>query len=97
MCIKDRKRLKLFGLALLGLCLYCFDTGSDTWVGNRLIQNCHVRFGAGVLCLVYVVPGLFVMIAYILDPDNPDAGCIGNFFTGLLIFVFFVPGAVYFL
>ena len=86
MFIKDRKRLKLFGLALLGLCLYLFDTGSDTWVGNRLIQNCHVRFGAGVLCLVYVVPGLFAMIKVILDPDNQD-----NFLIGLFILVLFVP------
>ena len=95
MCIKDRKRLKLFGLALLGLCLYCFDTGSDTWVGNSLIQNCHVRFGAGVLCLVYVVPGLFVMIGGMSSPNNRDNSCIVNFFIGLLFFVFFVPGTVF--
>ena len=91
MCIKDRKRLKRFGLALLGLCLYLFDTGSDTWVGYRLIQNCHVRYGAGALCLVYVVPGLFTMIAYMIDPSNPDDGCISNFFKWLILLVFLVP------
>merc|ERR1719362_793977 len=92
MCIKDKKR---FGLALLGLCLFIFDIGSDTWVGNKLIQNCHVRFGAGVLCLVYVVPGLGYMINEIMNSDEDDS-CIDKF-DKLIAFVFFVPLTVIFL
>ena len=98
MCINNRKWLKMFGLALLGLCLYLFDTGSDTWVGYRLIQNCHNRFGAGVLCLVYVLPGLVVMINHMFDPENKvnqDDTCISKFITGFVVGVFFVPIAVF--
>ena len=64
---------------------------SDTWVGNKLIQNCHVRFGTGVLCLVYVVPGLVAMIYAIVNPVSQDDPCISKFLNGLLLFVFFVP------
>ena len=70
---------------------------SDTWVGNKLIQKCHVRFGAGVLCLVYVVPGLVVMMNNIMNPQYQDDSCIAKFLTGLLTFVFFVPMSVIFL
>jgi hypothetical protein len=89
MCIKDKIWLKRFGLALLGVGLYLLDTGTDTWVGNSLIQNCHVKFGASVLCLVYVLPGVFSMINTIFHPKN-DANCI----TGLAIGIFFVPFSI---
>ena len=89
MCIKDKKWLKRFCLALLGLCLYLFDTGSDTAVGNTLIQNCHVRFGAAVLCLVYVLPGLFLWLKLIIDPQNQDGSCCD--FCDLFFCVFIVP------
>lgn len=95
MCIKDKKRLKMFGLALLGLCLYFFDTGSDTWVGNTLIQNCHYRFGAGVLCLVYVLPGLIVLLKTMMDPENQVDTCIVRFLYGLCGFVLFVPFSIW--
>ena len=67
---------------------------SDTWVGTKLIQNCHVRFGAGVLCLVYIVPGLVCMIHVIVKPANQDESCISKFLGGLVAFVFFVPVSV---
>ena len=89
MCIKDKIWLKRFGLALLGVGLYFLDTGTDTWVANNLIQNCHVKFGASVLCLVYVVPGLFAMIGTIFDPGRDD-DCI----SVLAIGIFSVPLAI---
>ena len=66
---------------------------SDTWVGNKLIQNCHVRFGAGVICLVYVVPGLVFMINTIMEA-HIGRSCIEIFLEGLALFVFFVPMSV---
>ena len=90
MCIKDTKWLKMFCLALLGLCLYLFDTGSDTAVGNNLIQNCHLRFAAAVLCLVYLVPGLFMCLNMTIHPENPYS-CTSQLFYGLYICVFMVP------
>ena len=92
MSIKDKKWLKMFCLSLLGLCLYLFDTGSDTAVGNRLIQNCHIRFGSAVLCLVYVLPGLFIFLSAVINPELDD-NCIVQFSIGLLFGVFFVPFA----
>lgn len=86
MCIKDKIWWKRFALALLGLGLYFLDTGTDTWVGASLIQNCHVKFGASVLCLVYVLPGVFVMTNAIFHPKS-DMNCI----TGLAYGIFFVP------
>ena len=68
-------------------------SSSDTWVGNKLIQNCHVKFGAGVLCLVYVVPGLVTMITAIMNPDEDDS-FIDKFQMVLVEFVFFVPMSV---
>ena len=45
------------GLAIFTLVLYCFDTGSDTFVGVDLIFfKCHVRYGLTVLALV-LLPG----------------------------------------
>ena len=92
MCIKDKIWWKRFALALLGLSLYLLDTGTDTWVGNSLIQNCHVKFGASVLCLVYVLPGVFAMITAIFYPGS-DTSCI----TGLAIGIFSVPNAIFYL
>ena len=95
MSIKDKIWLKRFCLALLGFCLYLFDTGSDTAVGYILIQNCHKRFGAAVLCLVYVLPGLFVWLNETFHHDNQDKSFTLRFFGGLLFCVFFVPYAVF--
>ena len=92
MCIKDKIWLKRFGLALWGVSLYLLDIGTDNWVGNSLIQNCHVKFGASVLCLVYVVPGLFAMIGTIFDPGRDD-DCI----SVLAIGIFSVPLAIFWL
>ena len=96
MCIKDKIWWKRFILALLGLGLYLLDTGTDTWVGNSLIQNCHVKFGASVLCLVYVLPGVSVMIRRItafkmriLHPEIDD-DCI-SCISELAIGIFYVP------
>ena len=79
----------------MGLCLYLFDTGSDTAVGYISIQNCHIRFGAAVLCLVYVIPGIFVMLNAMIDPKNQDKSCILRFFAGLLFGVVLVSTTVF--
>ena len=86
MCIKHKIWLKRFGLSLLGVGLYLLDTGTDTWVGNSLIQNCHVKFGASVLCLVYVLPGVVAMIGTRFDPQRDD-----NCISSLAIGIFLVP------
>ena len=86
MCIKDKIWLKRFGPALLGAGLYLVDTGTDTSVGNSLIQNCHVKFGASVLCLVYVLPGVVAMIGTFFDPQRDD-----NCISSLAIGIFLVP------
>ena len=93
MCIKDKIWLKRFALALLGVGLYFLDTGTDTWVGNSLIQNCHVKFGASVLCLVYVLPGVFAMLNTIFAPENDQLNPI----IGLAIGIFFVPFSIFML
>ena len=95
MCIKDKKWLKRFCLALLGLCFYLFDNGTDTAVANRLIQNCHVRFGAHVLSLVYVLPGLLISINTMINDKNQNESCIFRVFAGLFWFVFLVPMTVF--
>ena len=43
-------------LAVFALVLYCFDNGSDVYVGIDLIIKCHVRYGCSVLGLV-LLPG----------------------------------------
>ena len=95
MCIKDKKWLKRFCLALLGLCFYLFDNGTDTAVANRLIQNCHVRFGAHVLSLVYVLPGLLISINTMINDKNQNESCIFRVFTGFYRAVFLVPMTVF--
>ena len=84
----DKIWWKRFVFALLGFGLYLLDTGSDTWVGNRLIQNCHVRFGAAVLCLVYVLPGIFCGILFALDETETIFMRIVKY---LAVLIFFVP------
>ena len=85
----DKIWWKRFVFALLGLGLYLLDTGSDSWVGHRLIQNCHVRFGAAVFCLVYVLPGLFGVFTMAREMD--DVNTFMRFVYGILLVIFFVP------
>ena len=95
MCIKDKIWWKRFALALLGLGLYLLDTGTDTWVGNTLIQNCHVKFGASVLCLVYVLPGVFMMMIIIFNPEKMNGNSIRKCISGLAMGIFFVPVSIF--
>ena len=91
MCIKDKIWLKRFGLALWGVSLYLLDTGTDTWVGNSLIQNCHLKFGASVLCLVYVLPGVFAIIGTLKPKSTFVLNVLAWTCLGLAIGIFFVP------
>ena len=43
-------------LAIFSLCLYTFDTGSDSFVGGDLIWKCHQKYGMSVFFLV-LLPG----------------------------------------
>ena len=74
------------GLAILSLVLYCFDQGSDVFVGIDLTIKCHIRYGISVFCFI-LLPGL----AY--GGFEYSNGSIG--FRKLLIFpVFFIPYSV---
>jgi len=56
------------GLAIFSLILYCFDQGSDFFVGSDLISKCHTRYGSSVICLV-LLPGLvFGWMTYLYTP-----------------------------
>ena len=44
-------------ICIFSLCLYCFDTGSDYFVGIDLFIRCHWRYGTSVL-LSTLLPGL---------------------------------------
>ena len=104
----DKVWWKRFVFALLGLGLYLLDTGSDTWVGHQLIQNCHFGFGAAVICLVYVLPGVFGAIIFSSGGETPGVFGAIIFSSGgetiveqiiifLVGFTFFVPISAIFL
>ena len=44
-------------LCLFSLVLYCFDSGSDTFVSVSLFLRCHYYYGATVISLVFL-PGV---------------------------------------
>ena len=44
-------------LCIFSLVLYCFDSGSDTFVSVRLFLRCHFYYGACVISLVFL-PGV---------------------------------------
>ena len=44
-------------LCIFSLVLYCFDSGSDIFVSVSLFLNCHTRYGAAVISLVFL-PGI---------------------------------------
>ena len=44
-------------LCIFSLVLYCFDSGSDIFVSVSLFLNCHWRYGAAVISLVFL-PGI---------------------------------------
>ena len=57
-------------LAIFSLILYCFDQGSDFFVGSDLISKCHTRYGSSVICLV-LLPGLvYGWILYFGTPSE---------------------------
>ena len=86
---------KRFCLALIGLIFYLLDVGSDNWVGYILIQNCHTRYGAAVLCLVWVLPSFFLFLWGIRDNNSCES--LQEFLFALLMSVMIVPVTIYFL
>ena len=79
-------------LAVFALVLYCFDNGSDVYVGIDLIIKCHIRYGCSVLGLV-LLPG-FIYGWYRYFAGNViDAGVI-SFQKALVYPILFIPYSI---
>ena len=73
--------LKL-ALAILGICLYSADVGSDILVGVDLIERCHNRYAASVFSFT-IMPG-FVQIFHLICQVTFKDGCSWKLFLVLL-------------
>ena len=73
--------LKL-ALAILGICLYSADVGSDILVGVDLIERCHNRYAASVFSFT-IMPG-FVMYFLVICSLAFKDGCSWKLFLVLL-------------
>ena len=66
-------------LAVFALVLYCFDNGSDFYVGIDLIIKCHVRYGCSVLGLVLLPGFIYGWFLYFageyISAQYAEAGC----------------------
>ena len=74
-------------LAVFALVLYCFDNGSDVYVGIDLIVKCHVRYGCSVLGLV-LLPG-FIYGWYRYWDGGRDYNI--TFLEALVMPIWFIP------
>lgn len=74
-------------LAVFALVLYCFDNGSDVYVGIDLIIKCHVRYGCSVLGLV-LLPG-FIYGWYRYFWGGRDSRI--TFLEALVMPIWFIP------
>ena len=74
-------------LAVFALVLYCFDNGSDVYVGIDLIIKCHVRYGCSVLGLV-LLPG-FIYGWYRYFAGGQDSNI--TFLEALAMPIWFIP------
>ena len=80
-------------LAIFSLILYCFDQGSDFFVGSDLISKCHTRYGSSVICLV-LLPGL--VYGWIMYFDKPSEERGKNDLLKAIIFpILFLPYSFY--
>ena len=68
-------------IAIFGVILFLTDTGSDSYVGIRLIQRCHILYGSSVLSFFYL-PGLLsggvllIMLGSVILDDYCCECCI---------------------
>ena len=59
-------------LCLFSLVLYCFDSGSDTFVSVSLFLRCHYYYGATVISLVFLPGVVYGGFEYFKLPErNP--------------------------
>ena len=77
-------------LAVFALVLYCFDNGSDVYVGIDLIIKCHVRYGCSVLGLVLLPGFIYGWYRYF------DGGLSGeiSFQKALVYPIMFIPYSI---
>ena len=73
--------LKL-ALAILGICLYSADIGSDIFVGVDLLERCHNRFAASVFSFT-IMPGFVLAFVVIFGGAFKDR-CSWKLFLALL-------------
>ena len=66
-------------LCLFSLVLYCFDSGSDTFVSVSLFLRCHYYYGATVICLVFL-PGVVYVYLYFKLSERSWRDFFGFFF-----------------
>ena len=71
-------------ICIFSLFLYCFDTGSDYFVGIDLFIRCHWRFGTSVI-LTTLLPGL----CHGLKKHFKDDGSFGD--SNFLYYLFIYP------
>ena len=80
-------------LAVFALVLYCFDNGSDVYVGIDLIIKCHVRYGCSVLGLV-LLPGFIYGWYRYFAGGHPSYAEEISFQKALVYPIMFIPYSI---
>ena len=83
MMVKEKPYWLKLALAILGICLYSADIGSDILVGVDLIKRCHNRFAASVFSFT-IMPG-FVFVFIVICQLAFEDGCSWKLFLVLLV------------
>ena len=82
-------------LAVFALVLYCFDNGSDVYVGIDLIIKCHVRYGCSVLGLVLLPGFIYGWYRYFVAEWNPETEREKiSFLKALFMPILFIPFSI---
>ena len=82
-------------LAVFALVLYCFDNGSDVYVGIDLIIKCHVRYGCSVLGLVLLPGFIYGWYAYFVGEYNNETNWVKiSFLKALFMPILFIPYSI---
>ena len=77
-------------LAVFALVLYCFDNGSDVYVGIDLIIKCHVRYGCSVLGLVLLPGFIYGWFKYFVGEHLGEI----SFLKALVYPIMFIPYSI---
>ena len=83
-------------LAVFALVLYCFDNGSDVYVGIDLIIKCHVRYGCSVLGLVLLPGFIYGWFLYFAGEYNAETENLDkiSFLKALFMPILFIPFSI---